>query len=332
MSRFRLPTFIAPCSIWRASNWAGTVPPVNPADVTTDCNLTPGRRVYEEGVHPTSYILIPKGTDIRFSESNVWTEWPPTDPDLVEVPTGSGMYYTVADVERVGLGFANEHLEAAIVKSSSVVTPPPPPVWVLNESFTDYFPGASAACDLVGGPWPPGSFMVVAVVSDANNIVNMVDDGGNGYTLLTSIDNGTNNWLNVYTSLLTGTAGQLIALIGGSSNCTMCALNYTGTFTTPTVESQGSSAGTGVTTNAYGPTTVTADDLQIVVVSCDPSVDEVFTIAHPFDPTLCVNGGASLGTGALMLAPSPNDTHSRGGSVNLSSSADWCLIWASITP
>lgn len=123
---YRLPSMPLAISIWRFSNWAGVIPPANAADVESIANLTPGRRVFEQSIAPMSYLLLDKTTDIRFTESGIWSTWPAADPDLVEVPTGSARFYIVADVEGVGMGFANEHLEAAITKQSpwSGATPP----------------------------------------------------------------------------------------------------------------------------------------------------------------------------------------------------------------
>lgn len=115
---YTVPSFPIPVSVWRFSNWSGVVPPASAPDVIDYCNLVPGRRQFGEGVNPSSYLLCPFGLDVRFSEAGVFGPWPPVDPDLVEVPTGSGRFYTVADVEFLGLGFPNQHKEAIIVKAS----------------------------------------------------------------------------------------------------------------------------------------------------------------------------------------------------------------------
>jgi hypothetical protein len=60
-------------SIWRFSNWAGVVPPVNPADITDNCNLTPGRREWTQSGGGVSYIIVSQALDIRFSEDLAFT-------------------------------------------------------------------------------------------------------------------------------------------------------------------------------------------------------------------------------------------------------------------
>src|SRR5690348_1186780 len=109
---FRLPYFPLTANVWHYSHWSGTVPPVLAPDLRPICNLVPGRRDFDFTQNLSSYLLLPKDTDIRFSESGVWSGAAPTDPDLVEVPAGSGRYYRVWDVERSGAGFANEHVVA----------------------------------------------------------------------------------------------------------------------------------------------------------------------------------------------------------------------------
>jgi hypothetical protein len=131
------PDFVVPISIWRFSNWNSTIPPVNPADVTDVAYLTPGKKVFGEALNPMSFLLVPKTVDIRFSEDGVWTIWPPTNPDLVEVPTGSGKFYIVFDVERAELGFLNEHQAIGIVKQSPWSASPPPSGNILLEDGTD---------------------------------------------------------------------------------------------------------------------------------------------------------------------------------------------------
>jgi hypothetical protein len=135
---YTIPPMPVEFSIWRFSNWAGVVPPVNPADITDNCNLTPGRREWTQSGGGVSYIIVSQALDIRFSEDLAFTVLPAADPDLVEVPTGSGRYYVVYDVEQLGMGFPNWHQEAAIVKQGPWVPGPPPAGELWLEDGTDY--------------------------------------------------------------------------------------------------------------------------------------------------------------------------------------------------
>lgn len=107
-----LPAMPLACSIWRViglgKNYATP-------DVSTICNLTPGRRVTKTDIaglsstvdYTPSYILLPPLTDIRAA-------WNSQTEDLVEVPAGSHRFYMVMSVEDLGKGFANEHRQAVI--------------------------------------------------------------------------------------------------------------------------------------------------------------------------------------------------------------------------
>jgi hypothetical protein len=55
-------------------------------------------------------LLLPPGSDIRDGLTS-------TGYDAVEVPSGSGRYYTVIFVDDVGKGFPNEYRMAFLVKS-----------------------------------------------------------------------------------------------------------------------------------------------------------------------------------------------------------------------
>lgn len=100
---FSVPNFNIQCNVWRAGNG-----PPNPADEIFDCNLAFGRRVSSyQGVisvpnEPIMSLLLPVGTDLRGPQTAA--------PDAcVEVPAGSGRYYTCIGVDDVGKGFTNEH-------------------------------------------------------------------------------------------------------------------------------------------------------------------------------------------------------------------------------
>lgn len=104
---FTIPTFNLTASIWRiAGNGKAYATP----DVSTLCNLSPGRRsmlgqisvlsAVDEGV--VMELLCPALTDIR-------ADWNAIDRDLVEVPAGSHRFYLVIWVDDVAKGFPNEY-------------------------------------------------------------------------------------------------------------------------------------------------------------------------------------------------------------------------------
>jgi hypothetical protein len=87
-------------------------------------NLQAGRRIFtapnleatiNDIFNGPAFLLVPALTDIRDLNQNV-----PFN-DIVEVPSGSGRWYGVAEVEDVGKGFPNEFRRAAICKISANV-------------------------------------------------------------------------------------------------------------------------------------------------------------------------------------------------------------------
>ncbi len=108
---YSLPTFNLHINVWRRGSAV-----FNPPDVTGMCNLTPGRRMLDPGRLPEpslpaagcSYVLVPKLFDIR--DDKVFP-----GHDNVEVPAGSGRFYSVGWVEDVGKGFPNEHRMAVLL-------------------------------------------------------------------------------------------------------------------------------------------------------------------------------------------------------------------------
>lgn len=100
---FTVPHFNIQCNVWHPPN----VPPAAPDD-TFDCNLAFGRRVSSyQGVisvpnEPIMSLLLPVRTDLRGPQSA-------GGADTVEVPAGSGRYYSVVGVDDSGKGFDNEH-------------------------------------------------------------------------------------------------------------------------------------------------------------------------------------------------------------------------------
>jgi hypothetical protein len=109
---FRVPTFNLSVSIWRVLGLGGVY--ASP-DVSTVGNLTMGRRSLFGMASPTaiaapffcSELLLPALTDIRGS-------WNSVSPDCVEVPAGSGRFYTAVIVDDVAKGFANEYRMALL--------------------------------------------------------------------------------------------------------------------------------------------------------------------------------------------------------------------------
>lgn len=104
---FTVPTFNLSVKIWRNRGTGGSYAA---PDLTTVCNLSPGRRVMltNAGTGLTATlvqymeILLPKLTDVR-------ADWNGQLGDLLEVPGGSNRFYLVLTVDDIGKGFSNEH-------------------------------------------------------------------------------------------------------------------------------------------------------------------------------------------------------------------------------
>lgn len=123
---YTLPTFNLTILIWRNAN----TPPGPPPDGTCDANLANGKRTtafvitsFDPGVDDTEsfgvqQLLVPKGTDIRGVNSN-------TGPDWLEIPAGSGVYFTCRWVQYVAKGFANEHLLCWVNQTTPWIDPLP---------------------------------------------------------------------------------------------------------------------------------------------------------------------------------------------------------------
>lgn len=126
---YRVPTFNILCNIYTMVSYSA-----NDAVqrlVFQPCSLSPGRRTMETtgftspiGTYPSfklsMELLMPALTDIRSSVCGGF-------PDVVEVPAGSGRYYTVSWVDDVGKGYANEY---RLILMSAVDS--------RNEYFTDF--------------------------------------------------------------------------------------------------------------------------------------------------------------------------------------------------
>lgn len=110
---YSLPTFNLMCNIWHDPANCYTDPP----SLTVACNLTYGRIVSstQGGLlfpfPPVMSLLLPKLTDIRSQLCGV--------ADNLEVPAGSGRFYSTIGVDDVGKGFQNEHRCAIISGNNS---------------------------------------------------------------------------------------------------------------------------------------------------------------------------------------------------------------------
>lgn len=89
------------------------------------CNLALGRRVQVAGTLADTgdpapacpMLLVPALSDIRDFSQNI----PATD--YVEVPSSSGRWYQVLQVDDVGKGFSNEYRIVAIAKICDTIDP-----------------------------------------------------------------------------------------------------------------------------------------------------------------------------------------------------------------
>lgn len=113
---YRLPTFNIMAGIFTPDipNVPGI--PTSAARVVTLCNLAWGKRSNTASSGGTSSpgipvscvdLLLPPRTDVRGPQDTV-------SFDMVEVPHGSGRWYTAVAVDDIGRGFANEHRVAVL--------------------------------------------------------------------------------------------------------------------------------------------------------------------------------------------------------------------------
>lgn len=114
---FTVPTFNLTAEVHDGD---GTFPPATPVRVTVSCNMSPGSRIAWEvttfNPHVT-YLLMPKLTDVRDAIQVV-------DPDVIECPAGSGLWWSVMTVQDVAKGFPNEYRR---VVCYNVICPIPRP-------------------------------------------------------------------------------------------------------------------------------------------------------------------------------------------------------------
>lgn len=124
---FRLPTFNILCNI-SAPGAPGVIlipgPPFRLAGQS--CQLTYGQRTQVASASGTPTqgtlvlvmnLLLPALTDVRGPQDLA-------SFDMVEVPAGSGRWYSVIGVDDIGKGFANEHRTASIYAAFGTWTPP----------------------------------------------------------------------------------------------------------------------------------------------------------------------------------------------------------------
>jgi hypothetical protein len=126
---FTLPTFDLLCNIFDYPLF------VVPRLANVPCNLAWGRRVGlpfndasagtgDSQAFASMTLLLPKLTDVRD-----WLCAPPsTGADQIEVPAGSGRWYTVIAVDDIGKGFSNEHRAAWIGKTGNALGFWPTPI------------------------------------------------------------------------------------------------------------------------------------------------------------------------------------------------------------
>ena len=117
---FQLPTMNITCDVW-----TGTTPPPGAPRLTgIACQLRAAGK-QSTGQDPANAwsflwaLLVPKLTDLRDSANT------PSGSDIVEVPAGTGRFYTVQYVDDVARGFTNEYRVAFLLKRAPWPTPTP---------------------------------------------------------------------------------------------------------------------------------------------------------------------------------------------------------------
>jgi hypothetical protein len=111
---FVVPVMPLNVKIWRWSNWMGVIPPVSGPTLTSPANLACGSVGNFMIGNYGAIILLPAGTDIRWSESGTNAPGTFVDADLVEVDFQIHRFYRVGYVNDLGRGFSNYHRFAEI--------------------------------------------------------------------------------------------------------------------------------------------------------------------------------------------------------------------------
>lgn len=110
MSSFALPNFNLLAAVWHNP---GRVPNLYPApSATIPCNLANGRvshvlnsqqrLIAQNTLGASASVLWPAHSDVRDASVG-------PNPDVVEIPAGSGRFYWIAFMDDIAKGFANEH-------------------------------------------------------------------------------------------------------------------------------------------------------------------------------------------------------------------------------
>lgn len=108
-----MPAFNLVCNIWYGP---GLIPPAGLPDLVVACQLAwdaSGQRMVLPRATSTAPVhfmclRLPALTDVRMFPGQA-------NPDVAEVPAGSGRYYQVFAVDDVAKGFINEYRQAMIV-------------------------------------------------------------------------------------------------------------------------------------------------------------------------------------------------------------------------
>lgn len=105
-----VPAMPTACRIWTRG-----VSVLLPPRVITICQLR-----FNPGLTAQNYValLLPAGTDIRGSYHTGGS-------DLVEVPAGSGRFYTCVWMDDTAFGFTNQHRQAVCEWQRPFITPTP---------------------------------------------------------------------------------------------------------------------------------------------------------------------------------------------------------------
>jgi len=121
---FVLPTFNVTCNIYTI-NFPPPAGPPRLADVPCQLRAPSANNILIVSslqANSAMVVLLPPLTDIRDAFSP-----PINNRDWIEVPAGTGRYYTVIYVDDIGKGFPNEHRFAILHKMTAIPWPVPIP-------------------------------------------------------------------------------------------------------------------------------------------------------------------------------------------------------------
>lgn len=119
-----VPEMPSPTNIW---HYPQTVPPTGDPNVQTYGNLAWGKRTANPSTGGTTLLGVPLMTMTLLIPAHTDIRWDPATGagDVVEVPAGTGRYYTVVFVDDLGKDFANEHRGAILLPQSPRPVPLP---------------------------------------------------------------------------------------------------------------------------------------------------------------------------------------------------------------